>query len=128
VAVRIAFDSSLARRFYAGADLFLMPSLFEPCGLAQMIAMRYGALPVVRHTGGLRDTVTPFDPQTGRGNGFAFQAINPRDFLNAVLAARDLYAGDRASWRQAVGNAMREDFSWDRSAAAYRKLYLSLRD
>jgi starch synthase len=123
LAVRLEFNGPLSHRFYAGADLLLMPSLFEPCGLAQMIAMRYGTLPVVRETGGLKDTVLPFDILSGTGNGFTFCNSNAHEFLLAVRSACDLYHQSPEAWRRLVGNAMAGDYSWKRSAAGYLKLY-----
>lgn len=120
--VPLAYDETMARRAYAAADLFLMPSLFEPCGLAQLTAMRYGALPLVRETGGLRDTVVPYDPCTGAGNGFSFANYNAHDMLHTLGWALSLY-GNRPVWRSLVRAAMAGDFSWARSAQRYRDLY-----
>ncbi|HBP37948.1 MAG TPA: glycogen synthase GlgA [Clostridiales bacterium] len=136
LAVRIAFDNTLARRIYAGSDLFLMPSLFEPCGLSQMIAMRYGALPVVRATGGLKDTVAGFDPAAASGagssavtvaaTGFSFDNIDADEFLRAIRTAGGVYRNNRPLWQKLTENAMSGDYSWDRSAGAYRELYRNL--
>ena len=123
---RITFDSALSHRMYAGADLFLMPSLFEPCGLSQIIAMRYGTLPVVRETGGLRDTVTPYNHFTGEGSGFSFANFNGDEMGDAVFRGARLFWDDRAAWDQVVKQAMETDFSWTRSAAAYLDLYRGL--
>ena len=126
MAARITFDSALSRRMYAGADLFLMPSLFEPCGLSQIIAMRYGTLPVVRETGGLRDTVTPYNYFTGEGTGFSFANFNGDEMGDAVFRAARLFWDDRAAFNHVVEQAMQTDFSWTRSAAAYMDLYCHL--
>lgn len=125
-AARITFDNALSHRMYAGADMFLMPSLFEPCGLSQMIAMRYGTLPVVRETGGLRDTVAPYNQFTGEGTGFTFANFNGDEMGDAVFRGARLYWDDHAAWDQLVQNAMAADFSWVRSADEYMNLYHSL--
>lgn len=125
VSVSIGFDESLAHRIMAGVDLLLIPSLYEPCGLTQMYALRYGTVPVVRATGGLDDTVVPFDPETGAGNGFKFGPYAPEALMGAVNEAVRLYA-EPATWRTLMGNAMKEDFSWDRSARRYVKLYQAI--
>ena len=122
-AARIEFDPALSRRMYAGADLFAMPSLFEPCGLSQIIAMRYGALPVVRETGGLKDTVQPYNQYTGEGTGFTFTHFNGDEFGDAVFRAARLFWDDRAAFDKLVGNAMSRDFSWKQSACHYADLY-----
>ena len=123
---RILFSEPLSRRMYAGADLFLMPSRFEPCGLSQMISMRYGTLPVVRKTGGLADSVIPFNKFTGEGTGFCFQNFNAHELLFTVKDACRLYREDPATWRVLQSRAMDQDFSWRASALQYRKLYRSL--
>lgn len=125
-AARITFDNALSHRMYAGADMFLMPSLFEPCGLSQMIAMRYGTLPVVRETGGLRDTVAPYNQFTGEGTGFTFANFNGDEMGDAVFRGARLYWDDHAAWDQLVQNAMAADFSWVRSADEYMNLYYNL--
>ena len=126
MAARIQFDPALSQRMYAGADLFLMPSLFEPCGLSQMIAMRYGTLPIVRETGGLKDTVIPYNCYTGEGTGFSFAHFNGDEMADAVFRAARLFWDDRAAFNGLVENAMRADFSWKRSADAYIALYHNL--
>ncbi|NLB45166.1 MAG: glycogen synthase, partial [Clostridiaceae bacterium] len=126
MAACLTFDSALARRFYAGADLFLMPSLFEPCGLAQMIAMRYGTIPIVRETGGLRDTVEPYNQYTGTGNGFSFRNINAHELLFVTRYACDVKRHMPEAWQALVRTAMSQDFSWDRTAEAYEHLYQDL--
>ncbi|WP_417037375.1 glycogen synthase GlgA [Collinsella stercoris] len=126
MAARIQFDPALSQRMYAGADLFLMPSLFEPCGLSQMIAMRYGTLPIVRETGGLKDTVIPYNQYTGEGTGFSFTHFNGDEMADAVFRAARLFWDDRAAFNGLVENAMKADFSWKRSADAYIALYHNL--
>ncbi len=123
LAVRIMFDQAMSHRFYAGADLFLMPSLFEPCGLSQMISFRYGTVPLVRETGGLRDTVVDFDPETGEGNGFSFPNINAHEFLFKTKEACQLFRTDKATWKLLVERGMTGDYSWTRSAGLYKALY-----
>ncbi len=125
VAAITAFSPELASRIYAGADLFLMPSISEPCGLAQMIALRYGTIPIVRATGGLRDSITPYDPETGKGNGVRFESINAHDMLDAVQRALRLYQ-EPEHWHRLVQNAFKTDCSWKKSAIEYVELYKSL--
>ena len=115
----------LARKIYAGADIFLMPSQFEPCGLSQMIALRYGTLPVVRETGGLYDTIHPYRADEDCGNGFTFAAYNAHDMMYVLRQAEALYA-DRCKWRRLMRRAMRTDFSWNASAQRYLQLYQSM--
>jgi starch synthase len=122
VAARIGYDPELASRMYAGADCLLMPSRYEPCGLSQLIALRYGAVPVVRRTGGLADTVTEFDPARRTGTGFLFDAPEPQALLDAVRRAAAVFARPDL-WGALVRNAMTEDFSWDASAREYAALY-----
>jgi starch synthase len=124
VAVSIGFDAALAQRIYAGADMLWMPSRFEPCGLAQLIALRYGTVPVVRATGGLADTVHDYDPVAQTGNGFRFEAYDAWQFFAAVVRAAETYRHPH-SWAWLVQHAMREDVSWSRSAQRYAQLYLS---
>jgi starch synthase len=122
VAVRIGYDDDVSRRIYAGADAFLMPSRYEPCGLGQLIALRYGSAPVVRRTGGLADTVTEFDPARRTGTGFVFDAFTADALLAAVRRAASTYR-QPSVWKALVRNAMAEDFSWDASAREYVTLY-----
>jgi starch synthase len=122
VQVRLSFDEGLAHRIYAGADVFLMPSRYEPCGLGQLIALRYGAVPVVRRTGGLADTVREWRPASGQGTGFLFDAPVVEEFREALGRALRAYR-DSAGWRRLVQNAMAEDFSWEVSAEAYVTCY-----
>ncbi len=103
-----------------------MPSIFEPCGLSQMISMRYGTIPVVRETGGLRDTVTPFNRETGEGNGFSFANINAHDFLFVTKEAAAIYRQEPEKWARLVSNAMAKDYSWEKSAGEYKALYENL--
>jgi starch synthase len=123
---RIDFDLPLSHRMYAGADIFLMPSEFEPCGLAQMISMRYGTLPVVRETGGLRDSVMAYNQFTGEGTGFTFANMNADEMAACLLMACDVYRENREAWNRLQQNAFAEDFSWARAAQDYLKLYKSL--
>ena len=123
VAVRIGFVPALAKKIYAGADLFLMPSKSEPCGLSQMVALRYGTVPIVRETGGLRDSIT--DSGDGQGNGFTFKTYNAHDMLDALWRGVGAYY-DRENWKTLVVRAMNCDFSWGKSANEYIKLYKQL--
>ena len=108
---------------YAGADLFLMPSKSEPCGLSQMIAMRYGTIPVVRETGGLRDSVVPYNKFTGEGTGFSFANINVQEMTGVLSEAVNLYHNEPKAWKALQKNAMTADFSWEKSAKAYEEIY-----
>lgn len=119
----IKHDEAVARRVYAASDMFLMPSRFEPCGISQMIAMRYGSVPIVRETGGLCDTVRPFNSLTGDGNGFTFRQYKSDDMVNAVSQAVDLYEGRKEAFNRLIENAMAEDFSFSASAKEYARLY-----
>lgn len=121
----IGFDEQLAHRIYAGSDLFLMPSKFEPCGLGQLIALRYGTIPIVRETGGLNDTVTSYREDTEVGNGFTFRNFNAHDMLNTINRAIDFYYL-KESWQEIVENAMNQDYSWAQSALKYNQLYADL--
>lgn len=123
MAARIEFDPALSQRMYAAADMFLMPSKFEPCGLSQIIAMRYGTLPIVRETGGLKDTVIPYNEFTGEGTGFSFSNFNGDEMGDAVFRAARLFWDNRDTWNQLVTQAMSQDFSWTRSADKYLDLY-----
>ncbi|MDD5496351.1 MAG: glycogen synthase GlgA [Candidatus Omnitrophica bacterium] len=120
--IHIKFDAILAQRIYAASDLFLIPSRYEPCGLGQMISFKYGAIPVVRQTGGLKDTVKEYDLQTGKGNGFTFVEPRSRDFLAAIKKALLMY-NEKEAWAKLVRNVMGLDFSWENSAKEYVKLY-----
>jgi starch synthase len=125
VGLRIGFDEALAHRIMAGVDIFLVPSRYEPCGLTQMYALKYGTVPVVRATGGLDDTILQFDPRTGKGNGFTFKPYEPAAFLEAVRAAAELFFEPKA-WKKVMANGMKADFSWEQSARKYLELYKSL--
>jgi starch synthase len=122
VAIRLEFDDALSRRIYAGADLFLMPSRYEPCGLGQLIALRYGTVPVVRRTGGLADTITDPQDDAAAANGFSFEESAPEALLSALDRALALYR-HRSKWRELVRRGMAQDFSWGRSAQRYLGLY-----
>jgi starch synthase len=125
VSLNIGFDESLAHRIMAGADMLLVPSLYEPCGLTQMYALKYGTVPVVRATGGLDDTIVSFDHETGEGNGFKFGPYSPDAFMGAVKEAVETYH-DASTWKALMMKGMREDFSWDRSAQRYLELYRAI--
>ncbi|MCE5236625.1 MAG: glycogen synthase GlgA [Eubacteriales bacterium] len=126
VGARYELNEALSRRIYAGADMFLMPSQFEPCGLSQLIAMRYGTLPIVRETGGLIDTVRPYNKFTGEGTGFSFANYNAHEMLYTVERAVSLYKEEPEAWTRMMQRAMRKNFSWDASAKSYAALYAGL--
>ncbi|OQB47852.1 MAG: Glycogen synthase [Firmicutes bacterium ADurb.Bin153] len=126
VAAKIYFDEDLARKLYAGSDILLMPSAFEPCGLSQLIAMRYGTLPLVRETGGLKDTVRPYNKFTGEGTGFSFVNYNAHELLETIWRAVGLFRYERGVWDRLVHDAMSVDSSWEKAAGEYMKLYDSL--
>ena len=119
-------DEQIARRVYAASDIYLMPSQFEPCGLSQMIAMRYGSIPLVRETGGLRDSVLPYNWYTDDGNGFSFHDYNAHDMLHVLEHAVGYWYDDRDMWARLMKRAMRTDFSWAASARKYMELYRNL--
>lgn len=123
----ITFDASLAQQIYAASDMFLMPSLFEPCGIGQMLAMRYGTLPIVRETGGLKDTVIPFNKYTKEGNGFSFANYNAHEMLYTIKNALEVYK-DKETWEKLVKNAMDTDNSWNKSAQIYLETYKEMLD
>ena len=125
VAVKLEYNKALSKKFYAGADMFLMPSKSEPCGLSQMIATRYGAVPIVRETGGLHDTISAYNEYTGEGNGFSFANYNAHEMMNIIQYAMNIYR-DKAKWKKLVKNAMNSDFSWEASAKKYLSLYDSM--
>ena len=125
VSANITFSNEMAHKIYAACDIFLMPSLFEPCGLGQLIAMAYGSIPLVRETGGLKDTVRPYNEFTGEGNGFSFYPADAHDMVHTLRMALGFYA-DKTVWTKLVKNAMKEDFSWGESAKEYEKLYNQL--
>jgi starch synthase len=124
ISVCFEFDEALARRIYAGSDIFLMPSLYEPCGLGQMYAMRYGSIPVVRSTGGLKDTVVDYEKKTSGANGFSFKGYNSGEFLEAIEKALGLY--NTPEWDRLIKNAMKCDWSFKNSAVKYVELYRKL--
>ncbi|WP_175990584.1 glycogen synthase GlgA [Bacillus sp. Marseille-Q1617] len=126
VRVTIGFNEELAKEIYTASDLFLMPSKFEPCGLGQLIALRYGALPLVRETGGLNDTVQSYNEDTKSGNGFSFKNFNAHDMLHTYKRALDFYHNDKETWEHIVQTAMNKDYSWAQSAFKYNQLYADL--
>lgn len=127
LSANIQFSAALANQIYAGADLFLMPSISEPCGLSQMISLRYGTIPIVRETGGLADSIHSYEPVSGKGNGITFSSVNAQDMLDAIGRAVDFYH-EKEHWDTMVQNAMKADFSWKKSAKEYMKLYQGLLD
>lgn len=128
LAARIEMNNTLAHRIYAASDLFLMPSRFEPCGLSQMIALRYGSLPIVRETGGLHDTVLPYNEYTDEGNGFSFAHYNAHDMLHVIEYAVGLYRNEPKTFQRLIRRAMRGQYGWDQSARVYLDMYHSLTD
>ncbi|TVP85783.1 MAG: glycogen synthase [Acholeplasmataceae bacterium] len=126
VAHYIGFNEAIAHKLYAAADIFLMPSRFEPCGLGQLIAMKYGALPVVRETGGLKDTVSPYNQFSGDGTGFSFANYDPYDFKEKLFEALSVYHEQKDVWDRIVRQAMKQDFSLDRMALSYEELYQTM--
>ncbi|MFD2681696.1 glycogen synthase GlgA [Bacillus seohaeanensis] len=126
VRVIVGFNEQLAKQIYAASDIFLMPSKFEPCGLGQLIAMRYGALPLVRETGGLNDTVDSYNEVTGEGTGFSFSHFNAHDMLFTYRRALSIYTNEKETWESIVRTAMSKDYSWAKSAFKYNKLYAKL--
>jgi len=126
IASILKFDEPLSHRIYAGSDAFIMPSMFEPCGLSQLMAMRYGSLPIVRETGGLKDTVSSYNKYTNEGSGFSFANYNAEELKEKIYEAKELYTNSKPIWDELVKQAMEKDFSWKTSAKEYRKLYTSL--
>jgi starch synthase len=122
VSANMKYDAVLAQRIYAGSDIFLMPSLFEPCGLSQLFSLRYGTIPIVRETGGLNDTIKAYDERTGEGNGFSFANYNAHDMLYTIRRAVDFYK-KKDVWRKLIQRCMDQDFSWDTSAKEYENIY-----
>ena len=127
VGVRVGFDNALAHKIEAGADMFLMPSRYEPCGLNQIYSLRYGAVPLVRATGGLDDTIEPFDAHSGGGTGFKFQEYDGRELLKMLRQALKVYK-DQPAWQKLMANGMAKDYSWMASAAEYARLYEKARE
>ena len=123
IGVRIGFDPALAHKIEAGADMFLMPSRFEPCGLNQMYSLKYGTIPIVHAVGGLDDTILAFDPLTGKGNGFKFSDFSAPSLLKEVRRALSLFK-DQLLWKRLMSNAMSSDFSWKKAARSYERLYI----
>jgi starch synthase len=123
IAVRIPYDRMLAHKVEAGADIFLMPSRYEPCGLGQLYALRYGTVPVVRATGGLDEAVQQWDAETGEGTGFKFYGYEANDFLAAIGKAVELFRSDKAAWEKLIRNGMAADHSWVKPAGEYIKVY-----
>lgn len=126
VGLKIGYDEILARKIYAGADMLLMPSLFEPCGLSQLIAMRYATVPIVRETGGLNDTVKAYREDTGEGNGFSFKNYNAHDMMFTVKKAITMYNNDKATWKKLMKRGIEGNYSWHDSAVEYEKLYMKM--
>lgn len=122
ISANIMFSNELAHKVYAGCDLFLMPSMFEPCGLGQLTALAYGTIPIVRETGGLKDTITSYNEYTGEGNGFSFAPYSAHDMVHTIYRALSFFS-DKEIWYKLVKRAIAEDFSWDSSAKEYQKLY-----
>jgi starch synthase len=122
----IGFDEELAEKLYMGADVFLMPSYYEPCGISQLLAMQYGTIPIVRETGGLIDTITPYNNYTGEGTGFSFSNINAHEFLFTIKRALELYRKDKPAWKKIKKSAAGTEFSWNKSAEEYMRLYESI--
>lgn len=126
VSANIYYSEAMSHKIYASCDAFLMPSLFEPCGLSQLMSLRYGTLPIVRETGGLKETVEPYNEYTGSGTGFSFANYNAHEMLHVIEYAKSVYYGDREAWNRIVDRAMAADFSWGNSARKYEDLYRSL--
>ena len=127
VGVYIGYSDEMARKIYAGIDMFLMPSRFEPCGLAQLISLKYGTVPIVRNTGGLRDTIEGYNKYTGEGTGFGFENYDSGDMLYAINNALEVF-GDQRSWKELVKRGMNQDFSWTESAKKYIQLYKNVKE
>jgi starch synthase len=125
IGVKIAFENVLAHQIEAGADMFLMPSKYEPCGLNQIYSLKYGTVPIVRATGGLDDTIEDYDPLAGTGNGFKFTGYSGSELLQAIKRALAVCVNKKA-WKQVIANGMACDFSWEKSAKAYLELYRTL--
>jgi starch synthase len=122
IAVKVAYDNALAHKIEAGSDMFLMPSRYEPCGLNQIYSLKYGTVPVVRATGGLDDTIEPWDPRSGKGTGFKFSEYNGESLLLTIKHALQAFR-DQHSWQQLMRNGMNKDFSWNASAKEYVRIY-----
>jgi starch synthase len=123
VSVNVAYDNAIAHKIEAGSDIFLMPSRYEPCGLNQIYSLKYGTVPVVRATGGLDDTIEAFDPETGHGTGFKFEAYDGMALLGAIRQALAMFRNEPVTWRRIQTNGMAKDFAWQTSAIEYARLY-----
>ena len=123
VSAHIYYSEEISHKIYAASDAFLMPSLFEPCGLSQLISLRYGTIPIVRETGGLKDTVEAFNEYEKKGTGFSFCNYNAHEMMACVRYAEKVYYDDKKSWRGLINRAMKKDFSWKSSALQYQELY-----
>ena len=126
VSANIFYSEELSHKIYAASDAFLMPSLFEPCGLSQLMSLRYGTLPIVRETGGLKDTVEPYNEYEKTGTGFSFQNYNAHEMLNIIRYAQSIFYDKKRDWNKIIERAMQQDFSWKNSAKQYEQLYESL--
>ena len=125
VSANIYYANELAHKVYASSDAYLMPSLFEPCGLSQLMSLRYGTIPIVRETGGLKDTVEPFNEYDSRGTGFTFANYNAHEMLDTIRYAKSIYYNNKREWNKMVDRAMTTDYSWNQSAIKYKELYMS---
>ena len=123
VSANIYYSEDISHKIYAACDAFLMPSLFEPCGLSQLMSLRYGTVPIVRETGGLKDTVKPYNQYEGLGTGFSFANYNAHEMFDTIRFAHSVYVEQREAWDQIAERGMREDFSWNASAQKYAELY-----
>ena len=123
VSANIYYSDQLSHKIYAAADAFLMPSLFEPCGLSQLMSLRYGTIPIVRETGGLKDTVEPYNEYESRGTGFSFTNYNAHEMLSTIRYAEKIYYDKKREWNKMVDRAMAADFSWHVSAQKYQEMY-----
>ena len=125
ISSNIKFNNELAHKIYASSDMFLMPSLFEPCGLGQLIALRYGSIPIVRETGGLKDTIEPYNEYNETGNGFGFKNYSDEELLNIVKYALNIFK-DKDKWNKIINNSMKSNNSWEKSAKEYIRIYKEL--
>ena len=123
VGIYIGYNDALAHKVYAGSDFFLMPSLFEPCGLSQLMSLRYGTVPIVRETGGLKDTVQPYNEFEGTGTGFSFTNYNAHEMLGTIRYAEQVYYDRKREWNKIIDRAMAKDYSWNNSAKQYEEMY-----
>ena len=123
VSANIFYSNDRSHKLYAACDAFLMPSLFEPCGLSQLMSLRYGTVPIVRETGGLRDTVEPYNEYESKGTGFSFSNYNAHEMLRTINYARDVFFNRKREWNKIIDRGMAKDFSWNNSAKKYAELY-----